>query len=436
MIFSVQKRLCEGRELPGAIADNAFTPDALDECVSRVNADILLFEQWFPLTWLKRADQPIVLDIPGPLILENHFRGIGDLRLNVMAKIRALNKADYFLYTTQRQRWYWIPWLLLAGVEPGEVPFDLLPICLAPDMPECQTKLRSETERVIRFIHGGVFWAWQDPYAALRRVLAVLERRQAGSLFLVGGKHPYHEVPGQQYLFPEDNLPQSERLEIQSMMSLEALHDNYCQGGVALDLMEDNIERELSCTVRNIGYMWCGLPVIVRDYSYLAEEIREYEAGWVLENAEPHTLETLIESILDSPEEIVRRGLNAQRLVRERHNWSLAARPLLDFCEFPKKVSKGSQFMKRTSDFLQKQSRQLNDSKIRVRDLEKQIDNKEKQRIKEVDRLHLEVKELNKKLAVIDEARITAERDLHLIRSKLPFKLYKRISRLLFGRER
>ncbi|MGL5094733.1 MAG: glycosyltransferase, partial [Planctomycetia bacterium] len=69
--------------------------------------------------------------------------------------------------------------------------------------------------------------------------------------------------------------------------------------------------------------------------SELSGLIRDYDAGWIVDPADLPAVEKVVEEVLDQPEEVRRRGANAQRLVRERLTYAVAGAPLLRFLENP-----------------------------------------------------------------------------------------------------
>lgn len=429
VLFSIEKSTVEGKNLPEHLTRYAFELSDLDDAVNRSDADVLLFEQWWPLSFLKRTDLPVILDIPGPLILENSFRNIGDIRTNASAKLRALQKADFYLYTTPRQRYYWIPWLALAGVDPREMPFGLVPICLSPDIPEAQLGYRAEPDREMRFIQGGVFWAWQDSSSSLNRILRTMEEKSQGELLLIGGKHPFHDVPGQEYLDPRDSLAQSERWKIQPMCPLKDLIEEYSHGGVAVDLMQPNVERELSCAVRDITYLWCGLPLVVYNYSYLADDLLAYDAGWIIDPDRPEELEAVVTGILGNPSVVVAKSKNAQRLVSEKFTWNNAVAPLLDFCNNPGVREKKRHYLQHMAEYIDSLTgSQIPELKQKLHEAEKSVERIQK----ELDFSRKVIRDRDNQIGDLSKRASEAEASLHALRSKLPFKIYKRIMKL-FG---
>lgn len=424
VVFAIHEKALQGLSLGAPVSEFAFHENNLDAKVAQAGADVLLFEQWWPLSLLKQSEIPVVVDLPGPLILENHFRRVGDVLVNASTKIRALQKADFFLYATERQRSYFLPWLVLAGVDPTDVPMGLVPVCLSPELPEAQQDYRPNPAAEIRFIQGGIFWPWQDSSGFLNRILSVLDRNQSGRVQIFGGQHPHHQIKGEKYLDPAERLTPGARWDVLPIRPAEDLFADYARGGVAVDLMARNVERELSSAIRNVSYLWCGLPLICFDYSYLASDILAYEAGWVL-GSEGEGLEQLTQSILEQPDEVIRRGECAQQLVRDKYTWWNAASELLSFCEKPRIRAKGLTFAQSASAFIEKQG-QLEG---RIRSMERESARREwilAKRDADIAKLHEKVGECESRASA-------AERDLHAIRSTFIFKFYKRIMRVFGG---
>ena len=112
------------------------------------------------------------------------------------------------------------------------------------------------------------------------------------------------------------------------MVSHDDLIARYLRSHVAIDVMRRNPERELAFTTRTVEYLWCGLPVIYHDYAELSDYIRDYQAGWIVDPEDRDAIMAVIKSIFDHPDQIVERGKNAQRLVRECFTWDLTIDPL------------------------------------------------------------------------------------------------------------
>jgi hypothetical protein len=107
------------------------------------------------------------------------------------------------------------------------------------------------------------------------------------------------------------------------------------QGGVALDLMRRNPEREVSFNVRTVVYLAAGLPVIYNDFAELSGWIRDYQAGWTLDPDDTDLLKQILAEIAGNPELVKQRAAGARKLVEERLSSRELVEPLLAFCREP-----------------------------------------------------------------------------------------------------
>ena len=135
-----------------------------------------------------------------------------------------------------------------------------------------------------------------------------MDQSEAGNLEIYGGKHPYHPMSGEEKSPLPESILNHERVTIHDLVKPEELFQAYSTGGVALEVMTRNPERELSSTIRTIGFLWSGLPVIISGYSYLAGLIKDYKAGWVVKSESPEELEDILKSIFEHPEQVFRNG--------------------------------------------------------------------------------------------------------------------------------
>ena len=248
--------------------------------------------------------------------------GAGAAGSNALVKIEALRKADYFTCAGEKQRLYFLAWLLASGIDVTQPCIASIPVCLSPDLP---APLPAPGE--VTFVYGGIYLPWQDPSLSLTVTADVLFSADRGTLRLFGGKHPSIpiEVPPT-FAALEKTLRGNPRVCFEGVHPRDELVEAYRRATAAVDLMAYNYERELAFTTRTVEYMWCGLPVIYNDYAELSSLIREYNAGWVLDPADRDGVAQVIRDILDTPEAAHVRGRNAQRLVREHLTWDRAGR--------------------------------------------------------------------------------------------------------------
>jgi glycosyltransferase involved in cell wall biosynthesis len=261
------------------------------------------------------------------------MQGYSQRPANVQEKITAIRKADFFTCAGDKQRLYFLGWLLAAGIDLSNNVIASIPVSLSPELPHHEWDGAEPT-----FVYGGVFLPWQDPLNGLEAALEVMSAHNRGRLKFFGGRHPgYADQIGNLERFDalETRLRRSSRVRFEGMVEHERLIEEYRRAHVALDVMGRNPERELAFTTRTVEYLWCGLPVIYHDYAELSRYIAEYQAGWVVDPEDRAAIRQAIEEALTYPDEVRRRGENAQRLVRERLTWDRTIEPLDAFCRSP-----------------------------------------------------------------------------------------------------
>jgi glycosyltransferase involved in cell wall biosynthesis len=134
----------------------------------------------------------------------------------------------------------------------------------------------------------------------------------------------------------EGQIKSSPYVVARGMIPHDELVAEYTHAHVAMDLMKRNPERELAFTTRTVEYLWCGLPVIYNDYAELSDYIREYDAGWLVDPENALAIDKVLSEIFEYPEQVARRSLNAQRLVREKLTWDRTIGVLDHFVRYPR----------------------------------------------------------------------------------------------------
>lgn len=334
IVFSMPAVYVDGRaDVPASIKDNAWDIGRVMRIVRRVQPDVVVFCHWPSVQIPAKLDLPTVLDFHGPHLLEREIQGYSQRGANINEKITAMRKADFFTCAGERQRLYFLSWLLAAGIEVSSDVIASIPVSLSPELPARQPDGAEPT-----FVYGGVFLPWQDPFNALDVIMDTLAARERGTLRFFGGRHPgYADQIGNLERFDalESRLRHHPRVRVEGMVQHADLIRAYRRADVALDVMGCNPERELAFTTRTVEYLWCGLPVIYHDYAELSDYIREYDAGWLVDPDDASGIRCAVEQVLDEPAEVVRRGQNAQRLVRECLTWDRTIEPLDAFCRSP-----------------------------------------------------------------------------------------------------
>jgi hypothetical protein len=358
-------------------------------------------------------------------------------------KLSGLAAGDFFICSHSRQRPYYQAWLSMAGVDVREPVLAVVPMALSPELPH-----RGYSD-VPTFVSAGVFHPWLGRQSWLGAVASVLEREGAGRLLVVGGDHPswpYHTSDG-----PGADLEGRASVELSGLLAYEELVQRLLGCDVALDLAERSPERELAFPMRSIPYLWCGLGLVHNRDHPLAEDLRTFEAGWVVDD----NVAATIERILATPAEVERKGQNAQRLARQRFSWGIAGQELAAFCRSPQRRASKVGPAEGVPRELASVSRDLGKAGAELKQLHEHVERLNglvEEKESELRRLGQRVEALGQELATVraeaetarsahhaERERLTAElagvRDhLQRIRSSLPYRIYLRLRRMFGSR--
>lgn len=322
-------------KIPDEVVELAWNFGNQDRIVARIAPDVIVFANP-DLNYLKRRwEIPIASDLHGPRIIEfeliDNDLSARNRPYRLMAKINNLLKSDFLTCAGMRQKYYFLGFLLQAGIPLGDIRIEFMPVSLSPEIP-----VRTETGAGDKtFIYAGGFYPWQEVSSGLLMLSERLRRRGQGRLAIYGGSHRLHKKDASDFDRLMGTLRENPRVHFAGYVDREELLRHYLRGYVFYEIMGRNYERELAFTTRTVEALWCGLPVIYNNYSDLSEYITRYRAGWCVDPADRTALESAIDEALDAPDTAGEYGCNAQRLVKERLTWDITIRPLADFCKKP-----------------------------------------------------------------------------------------------------
>jgi glycosyltransferase involved in cell wall biosynthesis len=314
---------------------------------------------------LRRKDSRkiVVCDLYDPMhleLLEQGKESAEDRRAKDVAGVtdvltNQLNRGDFFLCASERQRHLWLGHLAATGrltpelydADPtmrsliDEAPFGM------PSGPPRRTGpgVRgvlpgvSEEDKVVLWA-GGVY-SWFDPLTLVRAIDRLRGSRPDVRLVFLGMRHPNPEVPdmgiaaqsrylanslglnGKHVFFNEGWVPYAQRQNW--------LLDADC--GVTTHF--EHVETTFAFRTRVLDYLWADLPIVTTDGDSFADLVRTERLGVVVPATDPEALAAALEKVLyDSNFAAGCRERIAT--VRERFIWETALAPLLRFCRDPR----------------------------------------------------------------------------------------------------
>jgi len=297
----------------------------------------------------------VMADWIAPRMLEFAFQEL-PLEQWLPSILTALRKADYHTCCTPAQRAYLYALLQLAGVDIRDCAVDLVPLSAATDFPAPQP---AGGEPLL--VAGGVSWPWIRSGRYLRAVLEEMDKAGRGRLRIFGGRYPF-ATDASQYSEPEKELPASDRLEIMGLLPYDQLLDEYRSAWAAVNLFEENPERQLAFSFREIDYLKCGLPLLCAPFSHIAPYIRRHEAGWVLESMTEKELRRTVRRILALERIPAAMSAAAQAIVREHFDQRQTIRPVLDYLARPTRPPRRESLLQSTvhwGDFARQEMQKL-----------------------------------------------------------------------------
>jgi glycosyltransferase involved in cell wall biosynthesis len=331
-------------------------------------------------------DIPILVDLPGPLVMEYYWRDNDNYFQHIVDKIECLAKADYYICALDRQQGYYQAWLTWAGVTPDENRITTVPFCF-PEMPFSR---QGHVEDEPLFFWGGLFWPWQERMTAFRWIAETLQQVRQGQLVVLGGGDRDEDVRGEfrQFL----NHPHI------SWLGNFCFAEYVCElkrSSVAVDLCQATAERTLSSDLRTGVSLWAGTPCIVTESSPWASLIEEHNAGWVVPYEDEKKIKTLIKEIaLDRVDLVAKR--RGARDISTKISQPLSNPVFLSWFKDLSKRPKSPTFL----------TARGHDREQRLKSMQQ-----------ELDRTRFELD--------------TVKHDLHAIRARKLFQLYKKLQGLL-----
>ncbi len=323
---------CLTREQTGISRQMAHDGSNIANIVRQTGAEIVLFGNWGLACAAGNCDVPTVIDMNGPLVLENFYRSRDQLFRDSIAKLEAVAKTDYIIAGSKRQKSYLTAWALMAGIKPDNLAIGVVPYSLPPE-----TK-KSKKSDDCRFIVAGYDWPWLAGDRQIQTVCNELAGQDIGFLHLFTSQAPYSDSINENS--SADSSGKLGMLEIKRLIKhqpvdFEQLTGELAKATVALDLWQHNPERELAFPSRVVAYLRAGLPVITSPHGELAELISTYKAGWIIDSNDLDRLAKLTKEIVQDTIDINSFSSNARRLFEERLLRDRTITDLDQFCRHP-----------------------------------------------------------------------------------------------------
>ncbi|HPQ40184.1 MAG TPA: glycosyltransferase family 4 protein [bacterium] len=296
-------------------------------------------------------EPPVLVDLYDPYILsslprtdkspEKQIEELLDLKRN-------LQRGDFFVCASQRQRDFWLGMLAAEGrinvdqfrADPhmnhliGLAPFGIDP---APPKHGEWTFPGNADEPWLGW--GGGIWDWFDPLTLIRAVDQVNRRNVPVNLFFMGTRHPNPRMTNMAMAAQARNLADDLGLTGRSVFFGDWIP--YEQRGTVLRAAHagvschyPHLETRFSFRTRILDYIWARIPFICTDGDVFGELCHERSCGFALPPEDVNAWTDAIFQLVTDRELLARfqTGLDS---VAADLSWETVLKSVTDFCRDP-----------------------------------------------------------------------------------------------------
>ncbi|HVE68350.1 MAG TPA: glycosyltransferase family 4 protein, partial [Solirubrobacteraceae bacterium] len=212
----------------------------------------------------------------------NALRALGD----------QLERGDFFLCASERQRDYWLGWLEAHGrvsprthaADPSlRAVIDVVPFGTPSDAPR-RSGAPGPRERfgiaadAPLLLWGGGVYDWLDPST----VVEAVNRVEGAHLVFMSAGHPNPGQPASRELARAREAAGPRVHFNDGWVAYEARADWLLDADAGVSAHRDHVEARFAFRTRVLDYLWAGLPVLCTEGDALAEAVAERGAGTVL----------------------------------------------------------------------------------------------------------------------------------------------------------
>lgn len=315
------------------------------------NADLVLTQGFnFPLRSLLKTDAVLIIDLYDPVPFEMlgmvSFRD-WDRELDLLYDwtIRKTNlllqRGDYFLCATERQKALWTGMLLGLGrinartikSDPHlDTLFTLLPFGIEnrefPTIAKNNIRLTLDgvTDDDFLFYWGGGIWDWLDPFILIEALKKLENECPHMKAVFLAGKHPNPDIPDMSShkrsyaLAKEFGLLNRSVFFINKWIPYEERTDYLLGVNCGCTFHQKSVEATYSFRTRMLDYLWAGLPIICSEGDELASEIEMAGAGITVPTNDVSALVRAMKVMVESPARLHEMAVNAEKLA-EKYRW-------------------------------------------------------------------------------------------------------------------
>jgi GT2 family glycosyltransferase/glycosyltransferase involved in cell wall biosynthesis len=328
-------------------------------------ADVIVFQGHAMAVFdtIRDSRKLIVADVYDPMHLEQLEQGRSLGEIDWARQVREatdtlneqLERADFVLCASERQRSFWLGQLAALGrINPatyaGDPDLEHL-IAVAPFGLPAATPTHDRA--VLKGVHpgiglddklliwGGGLYDWFDPESLIRAVAELSLTRPQVRLYFLGTAHPHPGVPEMPIVARSRELAEELGVLDSAVFFNDAWveyadrHNYLTEADAGVSTHYAHVETRYSFRTRILDYLWAELPMVVTRGDHFGDLVEREQLGVAVGPEDVAGLVAGLERVLFDDEFAERARVNIRR-VREAYRWDRALRPLLSFVASPR----------------------------------------------------------------------------------------------------
>ncbi|PID57750.1 glycosyltransferase [candidate division KSB3 bacterium] len=329
-------------------------------------ADVIVTQgMMMPLAPILLCKKPLVVDLYDPLpieVLEHHSHlPVHEAQLSqshCIDRVKVLLECgDFFLYSHERQRDYWLGLLTSIGrinhrtyrEDPSySTLLACVPFGISNDAPQHTRSVLKGENLLFRpedtvILWGGGLWKWFDPCSLIRAMQRITAERNDIKLLFLGARRAASDSSGIQIAYATDaavafskelGLYQRSVFFHEDWIPYAERHNYFLESDIGLSTHFETLETHFSFRTRILDYLWAELPIITTQGDVLSERVRQHQLGITVAPGQIMELQQAILRLADDREFHAQCRENIRRF-RRQFSWSQCLRPLENFCASP-----------------------------------------------------------------------------------------------------
>ena len=219
--------------VPPDVRERLWTDSNQDEIIEREKPDVIVCVKPSTGKWRNNHEIPVAIDFHGPDLIEFEQMAKDYLPTARFAlatrKLQSIAQGDFFTCAGVRQRYYFMAFLMMAGIDISDLDIHYMPVAMSPDLPEHSPDLDRRS-----IIFAGGFYPWLNPMTALRHAAKELLKTQKCHLDIYGGSHETNPVEKREFQDFKRELETNPFVTFHGFVPREQLVGSYRTGYVGI----------------------------------------------------------------------------------------------------------------------------------------------------------------------------------------------------------